>query len=429
MTDPSGVPWLTDCDLPVLVCADPRGHLGDVSSWIYGYPAGRLQIVGVTGTNGKTTVTRLMEAAISSCGASVGVIGTTGIKGGGLSVASPRTTPEATDLHAVLAVMAERGVETVVMEVSSHALVLDRVGGIRFAVAVFTNLTQDHLDFHGDLEDYFAAKSRLFQPGTADLAVINVDCPWGRRLRSRIEIASQGYSVESAEGAEWVARDIVRQGIGYRYRLTGPGVDERGSVGLPGDFNLSNAVAATAAAINCGYDARGVQVGIAKAEGPPGRMERVPVSTGAVVLVDYAHTPDAVALAARVGRGLVDPEAGRLTVVLGAGGDRDRDKRESMGLAAGLVADRVIVTDDNPRTESPAAIRERVLAGARDHRAEVLEVGDRGEAVACALADAGTGDVVMVLGKGHESGQEIEGMVYPMDDRELIRSADLGSST
>lgn len=424
LTDPEGARVLAGAGPPIVVCADPRGRLGEVASWVYGRPGSRLQLVGITGTNGKTTVAGLVEAGISTCGAEVGVIGTTGIRGGGYSLPSARTTPEATDLQAVLAAFAERGVRTVVMEVSSHALSLDRVAGIHFAVGAFTNLSRDHLDFHGDLDSYFAAKSRLFEPGRTELGVVNVDCPRGARLAESASIPVQTFGLEVAGQPDWIARDVVRDGIGYRFRLTGPNVDEPAAVGLPGQFNLSNAVCAAAVAISCGYEPPGVLRGIAAAGGPSGRMERVPVLTGGIVLVDYAHTPDAVGLAGSVGRGLADAEGGTLTVVLGAGGDRDQDKRESMGRAAAVVADRVIVTDDNPRTESPAAIRRQVLAGARGNRAEVIEIGDRGRAVVAALAGAGPGDVVMLLGKGHESGQEVAGVVTPMDDRDLVRAAD-----
>ncbi len=424
LTDPEGARVLVGAGPPVVVCTDPRGQLGEVASWVYGRPGSRLQVVGITGTNGKTTVAGLVEAAVSSCAAEVGVIGTTGVRGGGYSIPSARTTPEATDLQAILAAFVERGVKTVVMEVSSHALSLNRVAGIHFAVAAFTNLTQDHLDFHGDLDSYFAAKSRLFEPGRTDLGIVNADCPRGARLADVAGIPVETFGLDAGCSPDWLALDVVRDGIGYRFRLTGPNVDEPAAVGLPGEFNLSNAVCAAAVAISCGYEPQGVVRGIASARGPAGRMERVPVRNGGVVLVDYAHTPDAVMLAGWVGRKLADAAGGALTVVLGAGGDRDHDKRESMGRAAAEVADRVIVTDDNPRTERPAAIRGQVLAGARGHRAEVIEIGNRARAVVAALAGAGPEDVVMLLGKGHESGQEVAGVVTPMDDRELIRAAD-----
>jgi UDP-N-acetylmuramoyl-L-alanyl-D-glutamate--2,6-diaminopimelate ligase len=314
--------------------------------------------------------------------------------------------------------MAGRGVRGVVMEVSSHALVQGRVGGVRFAAAGFTNLGRDHLDFHGDLESYFRAKALLFD-GRAAVEVVDVDDEHGRRLA-----AKPGVVTVSTAGrdADWTATDVAAAPDGgSTFTLSAPGGRRRPArVLLPGAFNVANAVLAAALLDAVGVDLDAALEGIA-ATVVPGRMEPVDAGQPFVAVVDYAHTPDAVATALAALRG---GTAGRVLTVLGAGGDRDPGKREVMGRAAAEGSDVVVVTDDNPRSEDPAAIRAAVLAGARAAgRAEVREVGDRRRAIAEAVALAGPGDAVLVAGKGHETGQEVAGRVTPFDDRTVLREA------
>ncbi|MDP9395303.1 MAG: UDP-N-acetylmuramoyl-L-alanyl-D-glutamate--2,6-diaminopimelate ligase, partial [Actinomycetota bacterium] len=409
-----------------LIVPDPRSCTGALSAWVYGEPARALTTVGITGTNGKTTTAYLVEAILRAAGRRTGLIGTVETRIGDEAVASVRTTPEATDLQALLAVMRERGVEAVAMEVSSHALVLGRVDGVVYDVAVFTNLGVDHLDFHDGLEDYFAAKASLFTPARSRHGVVNVDDPYGARLATCTPVPVTTVS-PSGRDADWVvtARTVdadagttfgLRSGEGSELALRSP---------LAGEFNVANAALAAVACLHLGIEPGAVERGLAGALGVPGRMERV-VGTGRgepLVLVDYAHTPDAVdtVLAA-----LRPGVAGRLVVVLGAGGDRDRGKRPAMGAAAARHADLVVVTDDNPRSEDPAAIRAAVVSGAchADSRGvEVLEVPDRRTAIFAAVAATRPGDVVLVAGKGHERGQEVAGVVHPFDDREVAREA------
>lgn len=407
--------------VPVLVHDNPRARLGDISAAIYGHPSRELTMIGITGTNGKTTTAYLIEAALRAAGQTTGLIGTVETRIGGDHVSSVRTTPESTDLHALLAAMRERGVTACVMEVSSHALVYGRVDGVIFDVAAFTNLSRDHLDFHGTLEDYFAAKGDLFTGARSRVGVIMADDAHGRALAAGAEIPVQTVTTrrDIEITADWMAADG---------RLTGPdGVDVELTAPMPGDFNVANAALAVVTAVRAGIDPETAAGGVAAAPGVPGRMEAVKATEGSggvsdapLALVDYAHTPEAIAT-------VLDalPAPGRRIAVLGAGGDRDRDKRPLMGAAAARHADVVIVTDDNPRSEEPASIRRAVLDGARnadDRRAgDIREIADRRAAIqeAVNLAD-GVDDVIVVLGKGHEQGQEIAGTVHPFDDREVL---------
>jgi UDP-N-acetylmuramoyl-L-alanyl-D-glutamate--2,6-diaminopimelate ligase len=424
LTDPAGRERAEAGGLPVLVVDDPRAVLGEVASRIYGDPSHGLVVVGITGTNGKTTTSYLVDAGFRAAGHLTGVIGTVGTRIGDDVVPTVRTTPEATDVHALLAVMRERGVTAVTMEVSSHALRLGRVDGVRFDVAGFTNLSPDHLDFHVDMDDYFDAKAQLFTAARSARAVICVDDAWGTRMvasATREGLPVTTYAV-GADAADWRGQGVVAVPGGSVLRGRGPGgVDVPLEVRLPGEFNVANALGALALLVEAGVEPLAAADGIAACAGVPGRMERVAdpdLERGLLAFVDYAHTPDAVEraiAAARIGaRGLV-------TVVLGAGGDRDPHKREAMGEAAARGADRVIVTDDNPRSEDPAAIRAAVLRGvAHVGGGPVVELGDRRRAIGLAVALSGQGDVVLVLGKGHEQGQEVAGTVAPFDDREVL---------
>ena len=405
--------------LPAVVVARPRVVLGAVSAGIYGHPAAAMRMIGVTGTQGKTTVTRLLDGGLGAAGISSAVVGTVGTRIAGADLKTALTTPEAPDLHGLFAVMRERGVTSCAMEVSSHALVLGRVDGVVFDVAVFTNLGRDHLDFHSDIDDYFAAKATLFTSARARLGIVNADDEWGRRLIDTATVPVRTMSTQGRD-ADWSAVDVALGPEGSAFTVRGPGgLSLPASVALPGDFNVANALSAIAAAVEAGLDAEAVVAGIGAAGGVPGRLERVDAGQDFTVVVDYAHKPDALTAVLATLRPVT---AGRLIAVIGAGGDRDRGKRPVMGAIAASAADLVIVTDDNPRTEDPAAIRAEVLAGVEPGaRAEVREVGDRHAAIAAAIEVARAGDVVLVAGKGHETGQEVDGVVHPFDDRAVVR--------
>jgi UDP-N-acetylmuramoyl-L-alanyl-D-glutamate--2,6-diaminopimelate ligase len=422
LTDPEGAALCADAGVPVLVVDRPRDVVGDLAARVYGQPARRLRMVAVTGTQGKTTTTRLADAALGAAGVRSAVVGTVGTRVAGVDVKTSLTTPEAPDLHALFAVMAERDVAACVMEVSSHALVMGRVDGVVFDVACFTNLGRDHLDFHADVEDYFRAKASLFTPARARLGLVNVDDEFGRRLVREAGIPVRTFSAAGAD-ANWRATDVRLEPTGSVFTVhtpTGETVTTR--VPLTGAFNVANALCAVAALGEAGFDTSAVASALGTTDGVPGRLEQVDAGQGFLAVVDYAHKPDAVTAALTALRPLT---RGRLIVVIGAGGDRDPGKRPIMGEIAARLADVLVVTDDNPRSEDPAAIRAEVLAGAESvgaaERAEVHEVGDRRAAIALAVRAAVDGDTVVVAGKGHETGQEVDGTVHPFDDRVVLR--------
>jgi UDP-N-acetylmuramoyl-L-alanyl-D-glutamate--2,6-diaminopimelate ligase len=406
------------------VLPELRPALGGLAAAVYGHPAQQLLTIGVTGTQGKTTVTYLLEAALRAAGRTPGLMGTTGSRADGRPIASRLTTPEAPDLHALLAVMVEQGVDACALEVSSHALVQGRVDGVLFDVAVFLNLGRDHLDFHRDQEDYFAAKAALFAPDRCRQAVIDVGDEWGRRLAERAR--SDGLPAATCavtEPADWLAEQVRVTEGGSDFVVAGPGGQRQPvHLPLPGAFNVRNALAAVVALAQAGMSLPDVAAGLGAAAGVPGRMERVDEGQQFVALVDYAHKPDAVeaVLAA-----LRPATRGRLLIVLGAGGERDPGKRPLMGRAAARLADVVVVTDDNPRGEDPAAIRSAVLGGVdpAEAHAELVEEPGRDRAIRAAVAMARPGDTVVIAGKGHETGQEVGGTVHPFDDRDVLRAA------
>jgi len=429
LTDPAGADRADVAGIPVLVVPGPRDRLGPLSAWVYGEPAAGLATIGITGTNGKTTTAYLVEAALRGAGRRTGLIGTIETRIGERRAPSARTTPEAPDLQALLAVMREEGVDSVVMEVSSHALTLGRVDGLVFDVAVFTNLSQDHLDFHADLEDYFAAKASLFTPRRSRAGVTNVDDPYGARLATTARVPMVTVSPSGDVAADWrvTQREVAGSGATTSFTLAHrDGRALRAFSPLAGDFNVANTALAVVAGLGVGADPVGLVRGLARGVQVPGRMERI-WSTGGdepLAVVDYAHTPAAIdQLLAAVRFGL----SGRLVVVLGAGGERDPHKRPAMGAAAARHAALVVVTDDNPRGEDPVAIRAAVLAGARAEAARsgarVVEVPDRGAAIRAAVRGTHRGDAVVLAGKGHETGQEIAGRVHPFDDRVALRRA------
>ena len=422
LTDPDGAQLCqeTGVDVPVVVVPKPRSVVGDLAALLYGRPADALRLLAVTGTQGKTTTTRLAEGALQSAGNRAAVIGTVGTRIDGTDVASALTTPEAPELHALFAAMREREVEACAMEVSSHALVMGRVDGVVFDVAAFLNLGRDHLDFHADVEDYFQAKAMLFTPERSRLALVNVDDAYGRRLAGEAAIPVRTFSPSGHVDADWRATDVSPTATGSVFTVRGPSVGQRVEVPIPGDFNVANALCAVAGLAELGYDVATAAEGMRLVAGVPGRLEPVDAGQGFLALVDYAHKPDAVEA---VLRSLRSRTSGRLVVVIGAGGDRDRGKRPLMGEVAGRLADVVVVTDDNPRSEEPTAIRAELLAGTAGGSAEVHEVGDRGEAIRLAVSLAREDDCVVVAGKGHETGQEVAGTVHPFDDRTALREA------
>jgi UDP-N-acetylmuramoyl-L-alanyl-D-glutamate--2,6-diaminopimelate ligase len=421
LTDPEGHELATAAGLPVIVVPDPRAILGDVASAIYGDPTSKLTVIGLTGTAGKTTTAYLVESGLRAAGLTTGIIGTVETRLGDETVKSSRTTPEATDLHAILASAVERGVDAVVMEVSSHALVLGRVGGVRFTVGGYTNFGQDHLDFHRDSADYFAAKARLFD-GRCRFEVLNADDEALLPLRKPETIT---YAAGGDPRATWSATDAEVAGAGQTFTVHGPAGTVRGGVALPGRHNVANALLALASLVAAGIEPQVAADGIAACRGVPGRLERVDAEGDVLGIVDYAHKPDAIVAALAALRDLATARGGRLVCVIGAGGDRDSGKRPLMGAAAARGADVVVVTDDNPRTEDPAAVRAAVRDGA-EHAgaaAKILEIAGRRAAIDESVRLAGPGDVVAVLGKGHERGQEIDGQVLPFDDRVELAAA------
>jgi UDP-N-acetylmuramoyl-L-alanyl-D-glutamate--2,6-diaminopimelate ligase len=413
----------------VLVAEDPRAVLGDVADLVYGHPGRDLTMLGVTGTNGKTTTAYLLDSALVALGRRTGLLGTVETRVGEERIKSARTTPEATDLHALLALMRERDVDACTMEVSSHALCLHRVDGVVYDVVAFTNLSQDHLDFHGSMEDYYLAKASLFTPQRARRGVVCVDDEWGARLAHEADVPVVTVGSGQDTSADW--RLVPGEGDEAAFTLASPGEQPLSlRSALPGDFNRVNTAVAALVLLSAGVPPQDVQRALSVAPHVPGRMERVVPGAGSaegwpLAVVDYAHTPEAVAAVLASLRGST---AGRLVVVLGAGGDRDRSKRAPMGAAAAARADVVVVTDDNPRSEDPAAIRAAVLEGARaragESGAQVHEIADRAEAIRRAVAQAtGPDDTVVVVGKGHETGQEIAGVVHHFDDREELHAA------
>ena len=401
---------LTELEVPQVVVADSRAAMAPLAARFWGDPTAKLRVVGVTGTNGKTTTAFLVREVLQAADVYCGLLGTVKQVVGGVEKEVVRTTPEAIELQKTFRQMLAGGDEACAMEVSSHAMTLHRADAIHFEVAIFTNLTQDHLDFHADMEDYFLAKRRLFEAGPR-LAIVNVDDPYGRRLAGEFECLT--FSAEGAE-ADYSASEVEFDAAGATFSVGGM----RLRTGLPGHFNVANALGAFAAAEAMGVGSEIAAAGLARAARVPGRFEPIDEGQGFTVLVDYAHTPDSLENVLRAARRLTE---GRLITVLGAGGDRDRDKRPKMGRAGAALSDLAVVTSDNPRSEDPEEIVAEVAAGA-ERSGEVEIVVDRRAAIALALGRARPGDTVVIAGKGHEQGQEFEaGRKVPFDDREVAR--------
>jgi len=419
-----------DLPVPQLLVTSVAQAVGPVAAAVHGHPSEGLLLLGVTGTNGKTTTTYLLESILRTAGHATGLVGTVQTLVAGESVPGVRTTPEAPDLQRLLARMRAAGVTAAAMEVSSHGLSLGRVRGTRLAAAVFTNLSQDHLDFHADLEDYFAAKAKLFAPELTALSVINVDDAWGRVLAGSTATEIVRVSPTGAIAADVSAAEVVVGHDGSTFTAVMPTGSLAVRTRLPGLFNVANALQAVAATTALGIAPEAAAAGVAALRGVPGRMEPVEAGQPFSVLVDYAHTPDSVENVLIAARGLT---RGRVLVLLGCGGDRDRGKRPLMGRTAATLADIAVLTSDNPRSEDPAAILAAMVTGAREAgaagRAARWHVQpDRRAAIAEILDEAGPGDVVVLAGKGHEPYQELASERVDFDDRLVAREilAELG---
>ncbi len=403
--------WL---DLPATQVWVPsvRAAMGPLAARAFREPASAMTMLGVTGTNGKTTTTYLLEAIARRAGRHPGVLGTTGGRIDGDPVTIERTTPEAPDLHRLLALMRDRGVGLVAMEVSSHALEQHRIDGVVFDAAAFTNLSQDHLDYHPSMEAYFAAKSSLFTPRRARLGVVNADDAWGRRLLEAPAVAMSTFGVET---------DADLRATGVRVTASGLSFEAGGlaiTSSLRSAFNVSNCLAAIALCRAVGVPDDAIVAGIADVREVPGRVEPIEEGQDFLVVVDYAHTPDSILGVLQATRPLA---TGRLIVVFGCGGDRDRAKRPLMGKAATSAADRTIITTDNPRSEDPIEIIAEIEPGAIEGGGAYVVEPDRRAAIALALAEAGPGDAVVIAGKGHETVQEFADRTVAFDDRAVAR--------
>ena len=436
LTDDAGARLLAlaaDTPVPVLVVHHPRNVVGPLSAMVYGsQPTDGTapELFAVTGTNGKTTTTYFITSLLRALGRTTGLIGTIEIVAGGEPIPSLLTTPESTDVHALLALMRERGLEAAAMEVSSHAISFQRVDGVRFDVAGFTNLTQDHLALHHTMDDYFATKADLFTPARAGRAVVTVDDEWGRRLAATAAIPTTTLATSPGAAADWTITATTARGLGTDFTLTGPGnATLQVYTGLPGGFNVANAALAVVMVLASGVDAATVQAALDSRDpftvAVPGRMQLISERPAAVV--DFAHNTDALARACEAVR--PGEEGAKLIVVFGATGQRDQGKRPAMGAIAARLADTVIITDDDPHDEDAAAIRADVLAGAVAARdggslpCEILEIHPRDEAIRRAVELAGPQDTILVAGRGHEVWQEVQGVNIALDDRVELRNA------
>lgn len=417
LTDEVGAVLATD--LPVLVVGDPRVSAGAIAAWLHKEPMRDMFSVGVTGTNGKTTVTTLLYQIAMAASRQSGLIGTVETRIGDEVIESLRTTPEAPELQSLAAVMRERHMRSVFMEVSSHAVSLNRIGGSHFDIAAFTNLSQDHLDFHADMDSYFAAKAALFTHKYADTAYINIDSSWAQKLLDIQELPVVRIS-RHAKSADWYFEGIENglRSTSIAIRGTG-GILIETSTKLVGDFNLDNLLMAIAISVASGIDPIDIAAITPLLTGAEGRLEKVDLGQSFNALVDYAHSPDSVTSVLET---LRKSTAGKVIAVLGCGGDRDRSKRPLMGAALLAGSDLAVFTSDNPRSEDPAQIINQMVSGLTLSSTSVIEI-DRKRAIEIAVSAAVPGDVVVILGKGHESGQEIAGVKHNFDDRLVLAAA------
>jgi UDP-N-acetylmuramoyl-L-alanyl-D-glutamate--2,6-diaminopimelate ligase len=411
---------LTDADgaeisssLPTIVVSNVREAGATLASHFYRAPIRDMQSIGITGTNGKTTVTTLLYQLFTAVGRETGLIGTVETRIGKDIIKSERTTPEAADLQALAATMRERHMRHLVMEVSSHSLDLKRMVGSHFSIAGFTNLSQDHLDYHKDMESYFAAKAKLFTHEYAESGFINIDNAYGARLFEEAQINSISLS-RTNKDATWHFTEINSVANGVEFTIRGrDGILIESRTPMHGGFNLDNLLMAVAIAYECGIDPLEMATIIPSMNGAPGRLESVALGQNFTALVDYAHSPDAVINVLQAVREFTD---GKVIAVLGCGGDRDASKRPLMGAALSHHSDVAIFTSDNPRSEDPEAILKEMVGSYLVNQPSAI-ISDRAEAIAYAVSLAAAGDTVIILGKGHESGQEVNGVVTPFDDR------------
>jgi UDP-N-acetylmuramoyl-L-alanyl-D-glutamate--2,6-diaminopimelate ligase len=412
-----------DVPLPVVIVTDARRAMGRIAAEHYDHPAEGLLLLGVTGTNGKTTTAFLIDAILRADGRTTGLVGTIETRIAGTARPGVRTTPESLDLQVLLAEMVEAGVDAVAMEVTSHALALHRVESLRFAAAAFTNLTQDHLDFHSGMEDYFEAKRTLFLAERLERGAVNVDEVYGRKLLEATDVPCLGFGI--APEAEVRAVDVELGVAGNTFVISTPKGDVKVESSLVGAFNVSNCLAAAATCLQAGLGLEAIERGLSSGVSVPGRFESVDAGQDFSVVVDYAHTPDSLDNVLRAARGLAERSRGRVVAVFGCGGDRDRGKRPLMGAVAARLADTVIVTSDNPRSEDPAAIIDEILEGVIAEKAAGADgvYVDRREAIEVAVRGARPGDVVVIAGKGHETGQQFHDRTIPFDDRIVARGA------
>lgn len=404
-----------EIDIPYVLVEDSRLALALASRNFFKDPAGKMTMIGVTGTNGKTTSTYLIKHLLETqLGAKVGLIGTNCNMIGETELATERTTPESYELHKLFKEMHDAGCTHVVMEVSSHSLVLERVAGIRFRVGVFTNLTQDHLDFHKNMDDYAAAKAMLFS--VCDTAVINADDPYGSFMQERALCPVLRYSASSSS-AELFAEQLKLTPGGVSFRAVNGDAAAEIRLRIPGRFSCYNALGVMGACLALGLTAEQCRDGLATASGVKGRMETVPTDGDYTILIDYSHTPDALENALKTVRETGD---GRVVALFGCGGDRDRTKRPIMGKIASELADFTIVTSDNPRTEDPLEIIREILEGISCEQNRYIAIPDRAEAIEYAITHHRPGDVIVLAGKGHETYQEINHVKHHMDEREIV---------
>lgn len=420
LTDPLGIHVIEESDsslnIPVLVVSDPRVCLGEVCTLVYGDPTADIIMIGVTGTNGKSTTTSMIYQAARAAGLSAGLVGTLATLINDEEIVSTRTTPEAPDLFRTLARMKAAGVKIIAMEVSSIALSEHRVNGLKFDCVAFTNLSHDHLDYHGSMPEYFAAKAQLFTPKFARFALICTDGPWGVELCEKVEIAFE--SVGAVGEPNWkLSRSPDASSVSTWVIRSPRGEIRLDALALPGKINALNATLAISVLDRVGIRGHDVVEAICRAT-VAGRGELVGTRGDVSFFVDYAHSPESIA---EFLGGLKSEFSGRLITVLGAGGDRDASKRATMGSVGASLSDILIITDDNPRSEDPAKIRQQILAGAATFpESQVIEIGDRRNAIARALELAGGHDVVAILGKGHEQGQEIMGQMIEFSDIDVV---------
>ena len=420
LTDSAGAAYVQG--IPVLVVADPRRVAGNIAALLYNEPMRDLASIGITGTNGKTTVSTLIYQIFEAAGRDSGLIGTIETRIGKDAIESSRTTPEATDLQALSAVMRERHMRHLVMEVSSHAMVLHRMQGAHFAFVGFTNLTQDHLDFHGDIESYFAAKAKLFTYEFADQAVINIDSKDGAQLASTTELPVISLSRLNPQ-ANWHFAEIDTSGKQVHFKIRGSGgMLIESSTKLRGGYNLDNLLMAIAIAVESGVDPVDIAAAVPALSGAAGRLEEVSVGQSYSAFVDYAHTPDAVS---NVLESIREFTSGKVIAVLGCGGDRDSSKRPLMGQALLKGCDIAVFTSDNPRSEDPSQILKEMVGNLKVS-APAIVIEDRKSAIEYAVSLASQGDTIAILGKGHELGQEIAGQKLDFDDRKVLAQAIAG---